>query len=100
MSDTAPRERRAIAELETLIQRLGDELASFRRRAQAAEGKLKELENREGGAASVALASKASKLERENNKLHKRLETAGTKTKQLLDRVRFLRQQAQGGGDR
>ena len=97
MSDTAPRERLAIAELEVLLQRLGDELASFRRRAQSAEARLKELEGREGGKASIELAGRATKLERENQRLRKRLETAGARTKQMLDRVKFLRQQAQGG---
>ena len=86
MSDTAPREHRAIAELEVLLQRLGDELASFRRRAQSAEARLKELEGREGGAASIKLAGRVSKLE-----------SAGARTKQMLDRVKFLRQQTQGG---
>lgn len=97
MSDTAPRERRAVAELEVLLERLGEELASFRRRAQSAEARLKELEGREGGAASVELAGRLSKLERENQRLKKRLENAGARTKQMLDRVKFLRQQAQGG---
>lgn len=96
MSDTAPREHRAIAELEVLLQRLGDELASFRRRAQSAEARLKELEGREGGAASIELAGRVSKLERENQRLRKRLESAGARTKQMLDRVKFLRQQTQG----
>jgi hypothetical protein len=38
-------------------------------------------------------------LERENEKLQTKLETAGTRAKQMLDRVRFLRQQAQAQGN-
>jgi hypothetical protein len=36
------------------------------------------------------------KLERENAELKKRLEAARTRTRQILDRVRFLRQQHEG----
>ncbi|MFI5228771.1 MAG: hypothetical protein ACHQWU_06865 [Gemmatimonadales bacterium] len=80
-----------------MLQHLGEELASFRRRAHAAEAKLKELEGRDGGAASIEMAGRISKLERENGSLRKRLDAAGARTKQMLDRVKFLRQQAQGG---
>ncbi len=98
MSDNVPRERRAVADLELLLQHLSEELASFRRRAQAAEGRLKEMEGREGAAAGVELAGRVSRLERENDELRKRLNKASAQTKQMLDRVKFLRQQAQGGG--
>lgn len=100
MSDNVPRERRAVADLELLLQHLAEELGSFRRRAQAAESRVKEMEGREGASAGVELAGRVSRLERENEELRKRLKTASAQTKQMLDRVKFLRQQAQGGGDR
>jgi hypothetical protein len=97
MSDNAT-ELRPMQELETLVRHLADELAGFRRRALLAEARLKEVEGHEGGAASLELANRVSVLERENEKLHARLETAGARAKQMLERVRFLRQQAQVHG--
>jgi hypothetical protein len=41
-----------------------------------------------------------SQLEQENAVLRERLDTATARTSQMLDRVRFIRQQAQGGGER
>jgi len=40
-----------------------------------------------------------SQLEQENATLRERLDAATTRTAQMLDRVRFIRQQAQEGGD-
>ena len=100
MSDNAPVDLRSMQELETLVRHLADELAGFRRRALLAEARLKEVEGQEGGALNLDLANRVSLLERENEKLQSKLDTAGTRAKQMLDRVRFLRQQAQGGGDR
>jgi regulator of replication initiation timing len=76
MSDNAQADNHAIHELDTLVRHLADELAAFRRRALTAEVRLKE----------------------ENEKLRIRLDDAAARTKQMLDRVRFLRQQAQTGG--
>ena len=42
-------------------------------------------------------AARVAELERENEKLQGKLETAGLRAKAMLDRVRFLRQQSQGG---
>ena len=96
-SDSARPEMRAFRELEQLVHHLGDELASFRRRALAAEARVKELETAlpEGGVDSVKLRS-------ENEHLRKRLDGATERTRQLLDRMRFVRQQHAkgGGGDR
>jgi len=44
VSDSVRPERAAFAELEQLVKHLGDELASFRRRALQAEARLKSLE--------------------------------------------------------
>ena len=84
-------------ELNSLVRHLADELASFRRRALVAEARVKEVESQEAGSVNVDLVARCSELERENERLRTRLESAGTRAKQMLDRVRFLRQQAQGG---
>ena len=116
--------RAAVQELEVLIVRLGDEVAAFRRRALAAEARTKALEEavaelreradaqtRESavaaplpGPASVAAGAVVSErlaaLERENEALKARLEGASSRTRQMLDRLRFLRQQHSLGGPR
>lgn len=84
-------------ELETLVHHLADELAGFRRRALLAESRLKEVEGSEGGSASLELAQRIASLERENEHLHERLQAATSRARRMLERVRFLRQQAQGG---
>ena len=96
MSDSDQIESAAVRELDVLVRHLAEELASFRRRALTAEARLKELEAHEGGPASFELATRVAQLERENEQLQSRLESAGTRAKQMLDRVRFLRQQTQG----
>lgn len=105
MSDNAQAEKRAVQELDTLVHHLADELAGFRRRALQAEARLKEVEGQEGGAASLDLANRCAELERENERLEARLAAAKARASQMLDRVKFLRQQAQGtatgaGGDK
>jgi hypothetical protein len=86
-------------ELETLVRHLADELAAFRRRALTAEAKLKDGE---AGATvpSADLAQRVAELERANDQLKSQLAAATTRATQMLDRVRFLRQQAQDGGAR
>ena len=94
MSDSVHPEKAAFAELEQLVKHLGDELASFRRRALQAEARLKSLE--QTGVKGVASPERVQHLERENAGLEKRLEAARTRTQQMIDRVRFLRQQHDG----
>ena len=93
MSDSA-RPEKAFTELQQLVRHLGDELASFRRRAQQAEAKVKEFESK----SSVGSVSpqRIQKLEKENAELNKRLNAARTRTRQMVERVRFLRQQHEG----
>lgn len=100
MSDPAQADTDAIQELDVLVHHLADELAAFRRRALVAESRLKEVESHEGGAVALDLSTRVTQLEKENELLRGKLEAATARTKQMLDRVRFLRQQAQGGGDR
>jgi len=96
MSDHARTEQRAFRELDALVRHLADELAAFRRRALTAEARLKDIENVEGGASSVDLAQRVVELERKNAALQTRLNAVTDRARQMLDRVRFLRQQAQG----
>jgi len=81
----------AFTDLDKLVRHLGDELASFRRRALHAEARVKALELSPG--ATRTSPERIEKLERENADLKLRLEKARGKTRQMLDRVRFLRQQ-------
>jgi hypothetical protein len=96
MSDNEQPDNAAVRELDVLVRHLADELANFRRRALTAEARIKELESHEGGAVGFELSSQVTRLEQENQQLEAKLEAAGTRAKQMLDRVRFLRQQAQG----
>ena len=103
MSGSARPEITAFRELETLVRHLADELAGFRRRALLAEARVREAESQ--GTAPVVqekrdLADRVTQLEHENAALKGRLDAATARTKQMLDRVRFIRQQAQGGGER
>ena len=89
----------AYRELEVLVRHLTDELASFRRRALAAEARLREHEQAAPAVADLPdAAARVAALERENAELRRRVEQAGTRTRQLLERVRFLRQQHGVGG--
>ena len=97
MSDNAQADLRPVQELDALVRHLADDLASFRRRALVAEARLKEIESQDGGAANLELAARVSQLERDNERLQGKLDSATARARQILDRVRFLRQQAQGG---
>jgi uncharacterized protein involved in exopolysaccharide biosynthesis len=94
VSDSVRPETTAFAELEQLVKHLGDELASFRRRALQAEARLKTLEST--GVKGVVSPERVHFLERENAGLTTRLEAARTRTQQIIDRVRFLKQQHDG----
>ena len=100
MSDPAQADPDAIQELDVLVRHLADELAAFRRRALVAESRLKEVESHEGGVIALDLSARLTQLEKENEQLRGKLDAATARTRQMLDRVRFLRQQAQGGGGR
>ena len=100
MSDPAQAHNAAIQELDALVRHLAEELAAFRRRALVAESRLKEVESHEGGVTALDLSARVTELEKENAKLRSKLEAATERTRQMLDRVRFLRQQAQGSGER
>ena len=98
MSDSERPEIAAFRDLEQLVRHLGDELAGFRRRALLAESRLKEFDSEERApdmTQQVALDERITELEHENAVLRARLESATERTRQMLERVRFIRQQAQ-----
>ena len=94
-SDNARPEVVAFQELSLLVRHIEDELASFRKRALAAEARVKELEAVAGDEPTDVVA-----LTRENADLKKRLDAATARTRQLLERVRFVRQQGAKGGEK
>jgi hypothetical protein len=99
MSDSERPEVLAFRELEQLVRHLGDELAGFRRRALVAEARVRELEvvgAQPGVREQRELGDQLTRLEHDNAVLRGRLESATARTKAMLDRVRFIRQQAQG----
>jgi hypothetical protein len=107
VSDSVRPERAAFADLERLVRNLGEELAFFRRRALEAERRLRELvpdAGTHGGPPSAGspeqLRVRVGELERENQDLRARLDEAAARTRQMAERVRFLRQQEEGAGER
>ena len=93
----------AVAELRILVHRLADEVAAFRRRALQAETRVRELEatvdrlraaaEPDATGAEVVDPQRLAELEAANAELRHRLEQAAERTRQLLERTRFLRQQ-------
>ena len=99
MSDSERPEALAFRELEQLVRHLGDELAGFRRRALVAEGRVRDLESEESQPEvrqQRELSDRLNQLEHDNAILRSRLEAATARTRAMLERVRFIRQQAQG----
>ena len=96
MSDNERSEILAFRELALLVRHLGDELASFRKRALTAESRVKGMEAA-GSTNTEGLAERVAQLEVENNELRNRLDAARGRARHMLERVRFLRQQQEGG---
>jgi predicted nucleic acid-binding Zn-ribbon protein len=94
MSANERPELRAFKELETLVRHLGEELAAFRRRALAAEGQLRDAGHAPKGKSAVS-TGRAAELEAENEALKMRLDRSEDRVRQMMERVRFLRQQLQ-----
>ena len=94
MSGNERPELRAFKELETLVRHLGEELAVFRRRAIAAEAQLKES-GQAPRSRSGASTGRVADLEAENDALRERLDRTEDRVRQMMERVRFLRQQLQ-----
>ncbi|HEX5438582.1 MAG TPA: hypothetical protein VFW98_15630 [Gemmatimonadaceae bacterium] len=108
MSDSEHPEKLAFRELEQLIRALGDEMAAWRRRAHEAESRVRAATPAAGAPAVApergpdrrAADARVAALECENEELRTRLATARQRTEQLLERVRFLRQQHELGAER
>jgi hypothetical protein len=90
----------AFQELEQLIRALGNEMAAWRRRAHEAEAQLRTMEPSPATQGPPADPGLVSALQRENEELRARLESARQRTEQLLERMRFLRQQHELGAER
>ncbi len=95
MSSPARPDAKAFKELEALVRNLGEELSTFRKRAQTAETRLKGIATK-GGGGDVHAEERVAQLEAENAKLRQRVDAAAARTRKMLDRVRFLRQQHSG----
>jgi hypothetical protein len=93
MSEPERPDAAAFRELDAVVRRLVDELAGFRKRAMAAEAKVKGFEAATGSDSKAG--ARLAKLEEENARLRSQLEKARESTSGMLQRVRFLRQQAQ-----
>jgi len=96
VSDNERSEILAFRELTMLVRHLGDELASFRKRALTAESRVKAMDVA-GSTNTEGLAERVAQLEAENTDLRTRLEAARGRARHMLERVRFLRQQQEGG---
>jgi len=86
-------ETAAFRQLDQLVRHLGEELAGFRRRALAAEARVRVLETAMQQGGDAASLERLRILEDENADLRARVIFATERTRQLLARVHFLRQQ-------
>jgi hypothetical protein len=82
----------ALRELEQLVHALGEELASFRKRAHAAETRVKTLESAAKGG-DLFGEQRVGVLEAENTAFRARTLHATERIRVLLAQLRFLRQQ-------
>ena len=89
-------ESHPLQHLAQLVRHLGDELASFRKRAIQAEATLRGYESAKSTRSGDLFAEqRVVELERENADLRARLEFATEQTRSILAQVRFLRQQSE-----
>src|SRR4051812_14965952 len=95
MSEHARPDVEAVRELETLVRTLGEQLASYRRRALAAEEKLRHIDSTADSPDPPHVRERMRALEKENATLRGQLDAATVRTRSMLERVHFLRQQAQ-----
>ena len=100
MSDSERPDQVAFRELEMLVRHLTTELATFRKRALTAEARVRKLEGRSDASAAGSAMERLEELEQQNVVLDQRLVQARERAGQMLERVRFLRQQARAGGAR
>ena len=99
-SDNVRPEIAAFRELEGVVRRAARELAAVRRSGAA---DVLEEPAADGGAPDLRafdLELRLANLERENAVLRERLAAASARARQMLERVHFLCQQTQVGGER
>lgn len=94
MSSPVPANAAAFQELEGLVRALGEELARFRKRALSAEARLKQIQE-SGDGVDLFTGDRMATMEAENRALRERVEAAASRTRAMVERVRFLRQQAE-----
>jgi len=95
MSDHARPDVEAVRELESLVRSLGDQLASYRQRALTAEERLRHIDDASDHPVPPHLRERIRGLEQENASLRGQLDAATSRTRSVLERVHFLRQQSQ-----
>src|SRR5881296_3690361 len=95
MSEHVRPDVEAVHELERLLRTLGEQLASYRSRALAAEERLRHIDSTSDQPEPPRVRERIRALEQENATLRDRLEAATSRTRSVLERVHFLRQQAQ-----
>jgi hypothetical protein len=89
-------ESTAFRQLEQLVRHLGDELTFFRKRAHAAEARVRSLEAAVAAGGNEQSLERLAALEAENGELRSRLDHAAQQARQLAARVKFMRQQQNG----
>lgn len=97
MSTHARPDSASVVELARLVRAVGEELAGYRKRALSAEARLRLLEERVVQVTGVS-SERVVELEQENADLRQRIAAARERTTRMLARVRFLKQQREGGG--
>lgn len=89
-------ESHPLPQLAQLVHHLGEELASFRKRALQAEATLRGYEQAKSSRSGDLFAEqRVGELEKENADLRARIEFATEQTRAVLAQVRFLRQQSE-----
>ena len=87
-------ESHPLPQLAQLVRHLGEELASFRKRALLAEATLRGYES-SSRTGDLFAPQRVEELEKENVDLKARLEFATNQSKAILAQIRFLRQQSE-----
>jgi hypothetical protein len=99
-SDNVRPEIAAFRELEVVVRRATRELAASRREGVPDVSEDLPPEGDAPDLRAFDLELRLANLERENAMLRERLAAASARARQMLERVHFLRQQTQAGGER
>ncbi len=99
-SDNVRPEIAAFRELEVVVRRAARDLAASRRGHEVGTFEEAVVEGDGPDLRAFDLELRLANLERENAALRDRLAAASARARQMLERVHFLRQQTQVGGER